>query len=95
MRAQKDISTMEMLINKEELLGEKIDEAKIMVRKAKEAFEKGEYTAITVYVQTLKDLVGEDVEGIEESKEPVEEETEDEQEEKEPEEKKEDGKKSQ
>jgi parallel beta-helix repeat protein len=79
MRAQKDISTMEGLIKKEIQLGDNIEEAKIMVRKAKEAFEKGEYTAITVYVQTLKDLVGEDVEGPEESRKPVEEKTEEEQ----------------
>jgi hypothetical protein len=85
MRAQKDISTMEKVIEKEDLLGEKIDEAKIMVRKAKEAFEKGEYTAITVYVQTLKDLVGEDIEDLEESKEADEEKIEEEQKQKEPE----------
>ena len=86
---------MEMLLKKEMQLGDNIEEAKIMVRKAKEAFEKGEYTAITVYVQTLNDLVGEDVEGIEDSKEPIEEKTEEKSEQKEPEEKKGDESESQ
>ncbi|UCE38631.1 MAG: right-handed parallel beta-helix repeat-containing protein [Thermoplasmata archaeon] len=73
MRAQKDIKTMEMLIKNKEALGDNVHEAEIMVRKAKEAFEEGDYNVITVYSQTLKDLVGQDVEDL------IEEEVEEEQ----------------
>lgn len=81
MRAQKDIKVMEELLAKEESTGENINEAEIMVRKAKEAFEKGDYNVITVYVQTLKDLVGQDMEGEDWEEDKKEEEEEGEEEE--------------
>ncbi len=65
MRAQRDIEAMESFLKKEEKLGDNVQEAEIMLRKAKEAFEKGDYAVITVYEKTLRDLVGEDVEGEE------------------------------
>jgi len=62
MRAEKDIKAMESLLTHEDRLGERLDEAKIMVEKAKEAFEKGDYNRVTVLEKTLRDLIGEEIE---------------------------------
>jgi parallel beta-helix repeat protein len=62
MRAEKDIKFMESILKDEDRLGERLDEAKIMVEKAKDAFEKGDYNLITVYEKTLRDLVGGEIE---------------------------------
>jgi parallel beta-helix repeat protein len=62
MRAEKDIKAMESLLKDEERIGERMDEAKIMVQKAKEAFEEGDYNLVTVYEKTFRDLVGEEIE---------------------------------
>ncbi len=62
MRAEKDVKAMESMLVDKEKLGERIQEAKFMVQKANEAFEKGNYNLVTVYEKTLRDLVGEDIE---------------------------------
>jgi hypothetical protein len=59
MRAQKDIETMEEILKDSEKLGERLPEAEIMLAKAKEAYEKGNFNVITVYEQTLRDLLAE------------------------------------
>jgi hypothetical protein len=57
MRAQQDITTMEEILADKEKLGERIFEAEIMLEKAKEALEKGDFKVITVYEQTLRNLL--------------------------------------
>lgn len=72
MRAQQDITAMEEILADKEKLGERIYEAEIMLEKAKEAFEKGDYKVITVYEQTLRNLLMEiDIMGEGEVKEQV------------------------
>ncbi len=62
MRAEKDIKAMESLLMDEDRLGERLNEAKIMVQKAKEAFEQGDYNRVTVLEKTLRDLFGAEIE---------------------------------
>jgi hypothetical protein len=57
MRAEQDIKAMEEILADKENLGERIFEAEIMVEKAKGALEKGDYNVITVYEQTLRNLL--------------------------------------
>jgi hypothetical protein len=57
MRAEQDIKAMEEILADKEKLGERIFEAEIMVEKAKGALEKGDYKVITVYEQTLRNLL--------------------------------------
>jgi parallel beta-helix repeat protein len=82
MRAKEDIAKMEEILADKVKLGERNFEAEIMVEKAKEALDKGDYNVITVYEQTLRNLLMEigDMEGEgeadSEDKEPKEDESE-------------------
>jgi len=68
MRAQEDIEAMKTLLKKGGL-GDRVLEAELLFKKAKEAFEKGQYNSVTVYEKTLRDMLAAG-EGMESEPEP-------------------------
>jgi parallel beta-helix repeat protein len=73
MRAQEDIDGMKSLLSQGDL-GDRVLEAELLFKKAKEAFDNGEYNSVTVYEKTLRDMLaaGEGMEMEPESPEPPE-----------------------
>ncbi|UCF07960.1 MAG: Ig-like domain-containing protein, partial [Thermoplasmata archaeon] len=62
MRAQEDLDAMKAILKDHDRLGDRMLEAELMYKKAREAFDAGDYGTITVYERTLRDMVGGDAE---------------------------------
>ncbi|UCG68938.1 MAG: Ig-like domain-containing protein [Thermoplasmata archaeon] len=56
LRAEKDIKAMESMLKDKEKLGADFQEAETLVRKAKEAFEDGNYEVTILYEKNLREM---------------------------------------